>query len=121
MKKVLFTIALLFGFAAVHAETINFTGSPCQAARNCFPVANALGVPISLYANPAYPNYSLYVDGVMYTGANNTSLHNNNMAHDGLGNVVVLDVTFSYSRYYVSGRGAHWVQKWDIVSGSVAR
>ncbi len=123
MKNLLTTIALLSSLAA-HAETITFTGSGCDANRYCYPqVANNAGVPVMLYANPNSPNFTLYLDGVIYTGQGNSwATTIDSAAVDSLGNRVQVQVVFSHNTTpVIAGRAHYTINHWAIVSGSVTR
>lgn len=113
--------ALLFiaGFAS--AETLTFTGSPCNANRDCSPVeTDSLDAVVWLSAR-LNTRPVIVVDGISYTGTVfDVGGENIDQAVvDADGNVAHLSVQFLHSVRKVNmGRAHYYIQKWAIISGS---
>ena len=114
----------LLASSVVSAETINFTGSPCNANRVCSPVAVDTTDTVSLYSYWVYPA-TIYINGQPYVmdyipGAT-TSLDAIVTSPEGYQGHLVVNFNY-WTTKVTSGRLAgRLIKHWEIMDGSFSR
>ena len=133
MKKLLLTIVFTgVGFLSLTAmaagQVITLQPSGCFGyQRSCYNInnldENGQLHDIDILSSTSYASVTIYLDGVRYSSLTGMGTgdgpYNATLTGPYGEQLQMHDLLFSHTRRYISGRGAHWVTTWKIVSGSL--
>lgn len=119
-----FLLLILLTLCGVaYADTVTLGPDDCGTLRACVSVPNDAAVDVSIYANPSYPAFAVFVDGVKYSAAAGNArdiVAAPATAPDG--SVVLLTASWTtYRTCTHSGRGQYCLTHWQLTGGTISR